>query len=173
MSKQHYEIAIEEFGKALARDQNNVRFLLGLGEAYEGLGQNVAAMDLYTNVASKSPKDPDVYLLLGRVLSKQKDHQKAAEQLKKGLFYYPKNFRMYYALAHEYRLLADISEAVSAYKKAIKTSHDEYAEAYRDLGDIYFYELKDGKEAKKYYQQYMKNGGKDEKIVQCVASMPN
>ena len=173
LSKQHYELAIEEFGKALARDQNNVRFLLGLGEAYEGLCQYVAAVDIFGNVASKSPKDPDVYLLLGRVLSKQKDHQKSAEELRKGLLYYPKNARLYYALAHEYRLMANISEAVNAYKKAIKTSHDEYAEAYRDLGDIYFYELKDGKEAKKYYQKYMKNGGKDEKVVQFVASMRN
>ena len=41
------------------------------------------------------------------------------------------------------------------------------------MGDIYFYELKDGKEAKKYYQKYMKSGGRDEKVVQFVTSMKN
>ena len=174
--KKQYERAIENFGRALACDQYNVRFLLGLGEAYEGLGQNDAAQKLYMNVASKSPKEPDVYVLLGRVLSKQNNHQKSVEVFKKGLSYYPKNAQLYYALAHEYKLLAQISDAVNAYKKAIKISKDDDAEdseAYRELGDIYFYELKDSKEAKKYYEQYMKSGGKDEKVVQFVTSMKN
>ena len=92
--------------------------------------------------------------------SKRQDHQKIGLVFKEGLSYCPHNARLYYALADEYRLLAQIDDAVKAYKKAIAVSNDDYAEvaegaeAYRDLGDIYFYELKDGKEAKKYYQTY-------------------
>jgi Flp pilus assembly protein TadD, contains TPR repeats len=174
LTKQEYEKAKDDFGRALARDQHNVRFLLGLGEACEGLGQNDTALGLYMRVASKSPKEPDVYLLLGNVLSKQQDHQKSADVYKKGLSCCPENARLYYALGHEYRLLAQIGDAVNAYKKAVKFSKDDdagAAEAYRELGDICFYELKDSKEAKKYYQKYMKSGGTDEKVVQFVASM--
>ena len=176
LAKRQYEKAVENFGRAIAQDPNNARFLLGLGEAYEGLGQNDAARELYMKVVSKSPKEPDAYVLFGGILSKRQDHQKSAEVFKEGLSYCPHNARLYYALAHEYRLLAQIGDAVKAYKKAIDVSNEDYAEvaeAYRDLGDIYFYELKDGKEAKKYYQKYMKSGGRDEKVVQSVASMKN
>ena len=173
LCKRQYEKAIENFGKALARDQRNVRYLLDLGRAYEGLGQNEAAINLYQDVSAKSPKDPDVYLLLGNAFGKQQDHQKSVEALKKGLSFYPKNPRMYYCLAHEYRLLAQLNEAVAAYKKAIGNSKEEYAEAYRDLGDLYNYELKDSKEAKKFYQKYVKSGGTDEKVVQFVNRVEN
>jgi len=171
--KRQYDKAIENFGKALARDQHNVLYLLDLGQAYEGLGQNEAAINLYLDVAAKTPKDPDVYLLLGNVFSKQQDHQKSVEALRKGLSFYPKNARMYYCLAHEYRLLAQLNDAVAAYKKAIGNSKEEYAEAYRDLGDLYNYELKDSKEAKKFYQKYVKSGGTDEKVVQFVNRVEN
>jgi tetratricopeptide (TPR) repeat protein len=171
--KQHFDKAIENFGKALARDQQNVQYLLELGKAYEGLGQNEAALNLYMDVSAKPSNDPDVYLLLGRVFSKQQDHQKSVDALRKGLTYFPKNAQLYYSLAHEYRLLTQITEAVSAYKKAISNSKDEYADAYRDLGDLYNNELKDPKEAKKFYQKYMKSGGKDEKVVQFVNRVEN
>ena len=89
LEKRQYDKAIENFGRAIAQDQNNARFLLGLGEAYEGLGQNDAARELYMKVVSKSPKEPDAYMLLGGIFSKRQDHQKSAEVFKEGLSYCP------------------------------------------------------------------------------------
>ena len=171
--KKQFEKAAENFGNALARDAHNIDFMLGMGKAYEGMGQSQAAFDLYTEVAKKSPRNPEVFYVMGRALSKQKQHDKALTTLLHGLEINPKYTALYFGLGHEYRALSKFKEAVEAFKKCVSNKNDEkrYTDAYKNIGDIYYYDLKDPGKAKDFYNKFIKAGGKDAKVEELLKGM--
>jgi tetratricopeptide (TPR) repeat protein len=173
--KKQFDKAAENFGNALGRDAHNVDFLLGMGKAYEGMGQSQAAFDLYTEVAKKSPRNPEVFYVMGRALSKQKEHDKAVTTLLHGLDLSPKNAALYYGLGYEYRALSKFKEAVEAFKKSVSNKNDEkrYIDAYKNIGNIYYYDLKDQGKAKDFFNKYIKAGGKDEKVNALLNNSKN
>jgi tetratricopeptide (TPR) repeat protein len=170
LMKKEYDKAVESFGRALGNAPHNVDFLIGTGKAYEGIGQFSAAFDLYAEVARRSPRQPDVFGLMGRVLSLQQLHDQAIATFKRGLELNPKNAELAYGLGHELRVMMQFGDAIEAYKKSVRTRSDEkrFFSAYKDIGDIYFYDLKNPEKAKDYYKKYMKSGGKDEAVVSMV-----
>jgi tetratricopeptide (TPR) repeat protein len=167
-----YEKATENFGNALGRDPHNADFLLGMGKAYEGMGQNQAAFDLYAEVARKSPKTPGVFFLMARVLSKKNEHAQSVTTLLRGIDFYPKDADLHFGLGQEYWALSKFKEAVEAFKKSTNDKRDEnrLTEAYKNIGDIYNFNIKEPGKAKEFYMKYVKIGGKDEKVIQLVNS---
>jgi tetratricopeptide (TPR) repeat protein len=173
LAGKQFEKAIENFGNASARDPHNPEFLLGMGKAYEGMDQNQAAFDLYAEVARRVPRNAEVFYLLGEVLGKQKQHEQSVTALMRGITLSPKDGRMYFCLGNEYQALSRFKEALDAYKKAVRNKNDESrcSEAYKEMGNIYFNDIKDVSKARDCYAKYLKAGGKDEKIVQVVNSI--
>jgi tetratricopeptide (TPR) repeat protein len=171
--KKQFEKAAENFGSALARDAHNVDFMLGMGKAYEGMGQSQAAFDLYTEVAKKTPRNPEVFYVMGRALSKQKQHDKAVTTLLHGLEINPKYTALYFGLGYEYRAMSKFKEAVEAFKKCVSNKIDEkrYIDAYKNIGNIYYSDLKDPGMAKDFFNKYLKAGGKDAKVEELLKGM--
>lgn len=169
----NYEKAVEHFGNAIGRDPHNVDFLMGMGKAYEGLGQNQAAFDLYAEVARKAPRNPEVFYLLGHVLSKQNQHAESVAALMRGLELNPRNAQLYFGLGHEYRALSKFKESLAAYKKSVSNKIDEgrFLNAYKEMGNIYLYGIKDTARARDCYNKFIKAGGKDDKVVQLVNTL--
>lgn len=170
LMKREYDKAVESFGRALGNAPHNVDFLIGTGKAYEGIGQFSAAFDLYAEVARRAPRQPDVFGHMGRVLGLQQLHDQAIATFRRGLELNPKNAELAYGLGHELRAMMQFSDAIEAYKKSVRTRNDEkrFFSAYKDIGDIYFYDLKNPEKARDYYKKYMKSGGKDEAVVSMV-----
>jgi tetratricopeptide (TPR) repeat protein len=168
-----FDKAAENFGNALARDAHNVDFMLGMGKAYEGMGQSQAAFDLYTEVAKKTPRNPEVFYVMGRALSKQKQHDKAVTTLLHGLEINSKYTALYFGLGFEYRALSKFKEAVEAFKKCVSNKIDEkrYVDAYKNIGNIYYSDLKDQGKAKDFFTKYVKAGGKDAKVEELLKGM--
>jgi tetratricopeptide (TPR) repeat protein len=137
------------------------------------MGQYQAAFELYAEVARKSPKHPEVFYLLARSLSRQNRHGESIAALTRGLSFYPENGRLYAALGRELRQTSQFKEAVEALKKSLKydTDGQHTAQVLRDIGDIYYYDLKDPNRAKDNFKKYLKAGGKYETVVQLVNSM--
>jgi tetratricopeptide (TPR) repeat protein len=173
LMKKEYDKAVENFGRALGNAPHNVDFLLGIGKAYEGIGQLSAAFELYADVARKAPKQPEVFCLMGRVLSLEQLHDQAIVTLRRGLELHPQNALLAYGLGHELSVMMLFNDAIKAYKKSVKTKNDEkqFFKAYKDIGDIYYYDLKNPEKAKDFYKKYMKFGGKDETVVSMVNGM--
>jgi tetratricopeptide (TPR) repeat protein len=172
LMKKEYEKAVENFGRALGFAPHNVDFLLGMGKSYEGIGQLSAAFELYAGVARMAPKQPDVFGLMGQVLSLEQQHDQAIVTYRRGLELYPKNPALAYGLGHELSAMMQFNDAIEAFKKSVRTRSDEkrFFEAYKDIGDIYYYDLKNPEKAKDFYKKYMKFGGKDETVVSMVNS---
>jgi len=66
--------------------------------------------------------------------------------------------------------MLQFNDAIEAFKKSVKTRDNEkqFFIAYKDIGDIYYYDLKNPEKAKDFYKKYMKFGGKDETVVSFV-----
>jgi len=171
--KKQFEKAAENFGSALARDAHNVDFTLCMGKAYEGMGQSQAAFDLYTEVEKKSPKNPEVFYVMGRALSRQKLHDKALATLLHGIEVSPKYTALYFGLGHEYRAVGKFKESIESFKKCVSNKADEkrYIDAYKIIGNIYYSDLKDNGKAKEFLNKYIKAGGKDDKVNEMLSSI--
>jgi tetratricopeptide (TPR) repeat protein len=168
-----FDNAAENFGNALARDAHNVDFMLGMGKAYEGMGKSQAAFDLYTEVAKKTPRNPEIFYVMGRALSKQKQHDKAVATLLHGIEINPKYTALYFGLGHEYRAVGKAKEAVEAFKKCVSNKSDEkrYVDAYKNIGNNYYSDIKDQGRAKEFFNKFIKAGGKDAKVDEMLKGM--
>jgi tetratricopeptide (TPR) repeat protein len=91
----------------------------------------------------------------------------------RGIALSPRDCRMYFCLGNEYQALSRFKEALDAYKKAVRNKNDgsRCSEAYKEMGNIYFNDIKDAPKARDCYAKYLKAGGKDEKIVEVVNSI--
>jgi tetratricopeptide (TPR) repeat protein len=173
LMKRDYNKAVESFGRALGNAPHNVDFLLGMGQAYEGIEQLSSAFELYAEVARKAPRQPDVFGRMGWVLSRQQLHDQAVAAFRRGLELNPKNGALAYGLGNEFRIMMQFAESIDAFKKSVRNRNDEkrFFEAYKNIGDIYFYDLKNPEKAKDFYKKYMKFGGRDETVVSLVNTL--
>jgi tetratricopeptide (TPR) repeat protein len=69
--------------------------------------------------------------------------------------------------------MSKFKEAVDAFKKCVSNKIDEkrYADAYKNIGNIYFSDLKDQGKAKEFFNKYVKAGGKDAKVEELLKGM--
>ena len=162
-----FEKAIEDFGNALGRQSCNIDYLIGMGKAYEGMKNYIAAFESYAEGAKKSFKNPEPFYLMGCVLNKQKEYEKAILALERCIKINSKDPYPYYELGNSYNALSKFKEAIVAYEKALKLSKNDnnFIDVYKKIGDIYNNELKDQNKAVNYYKKYKKKSGKEEKII--------
>jgi len=160
--KGNFNDAIINFSKALVKDPYNPYLLLNLGQAYEGIDQTSSALDTYTDIVNKFPQIPEAYLLSATIYSRENNHKQAAEILMIGNANIPENPQLYSALATEYKNRGEYENAIEAYKNAANYGGDTHINAYLEIANIYFNDLKNEKEAKQYLKKYLKAGGNKE-----------
>jgi len=169
--KKEFDNAVVNFGKALGRDPHNPRYLLELGKAYEGLTDYRSAFQLYDEIIRKNPQFDEAFYLAARVLSKSGEHVKAVEMLEKGLQRNQESWKMHLALGHEYRITMQYEKAVTHYEEATNRGGADGVEGFRFIGYIYLEKLNDSKKAKKYFERYIKSGGKNPKVSSILSTL--
>ncbi len=162
--KGNYNNAIVNFSKALVKDPYNPFLLLNLGKAYEGIGQYTSAFDIYSEVADKYSQIPETYKLIAGIRSRKKKHKGAVDIVQKGLKHNPESAELYSVLGRELQMLGNYMQAIEAYENAVKYGDDSYIETFLKIANIYYNNLKNEKEAKKFLKKYLKKGGKKEQL---------
>jgi len=171
LARRNFNGAIVYLGKAMAGDPDNVEIYMNIGKAYEGIGEFGSALDLYNEVAKRQPDHPEVFYLIARINSKSKDHMKAIEAIKQGIAKNRRNPLLYLALGNEYRMTKQDNEALKAYKRAVWMDKVQCKEGFRHIGNIYYYTKKDVKNARKYYEKYVENGGQNTSVMKILRRM--
>ena len=167
IDKKDYSSAIMYLGQAMAGDAENVQYMIDMGKAYEGSGELSGAMDLYQEALRRKPDNPEVYYVIARIDSRKRDHKKAIEILMQGINQTRKDGLLYYALGHEYRIMQRYDESIDAYLKAVRSDKDQFKDAYKYIGSVY-YSKQDQKSAKKYFELYINAGGQDPKVQKLL-----
>jgi tetratricopeptide (TPR) repeat protein len=170
LAKKKYNAAIKYLGRAMAGDPDNYMLMYGIGQAYEGNGDRMTALDLYQEVARLDKENSDVYYSMARIYSKEGDHESSIRSLEEGIRRDRKNAKLYQALGHEYRIMKNTSKAIEYYIKAVKLDERQCLESYRHIGNIY-YRSGNEKKAKKFYETYIKLGGKNKKVRRYISRL--
>jgi len=172
LAKREYEQAVVSFGKALGQDPHNPRHLLELGRAYEGLTDYTSAIQIYDEVIKTNPQLAEVYYWRARALSRSGDHEKAIESLLTSLEREPENHTVLMALGHEYRASSQYNKAIEAFEDIAKDEGEHALNALRYIGMTYYDNLENKSKAKKYFERYVKSGGKDTRVQELLAKLP-
>ncbi len=144
---------------------NDVNALLGLGEAYRHLRKYQKghseekyqeAIDIFQKVIKIDPSNSLAHAHLGRALydsGKLYEAIKALKQAVKLNIGHPESWT-YACLGSVYSDMKRYAEAIKAFKQAIAIKPS--VELYRELGDIYYYEIDQYDEAIEVYKQALR-----------------
>ncbi|HEY0795699.1 MAG TPA: protein kinase [Acidisarcina sp.] len=134
-----YDLAVQEFQKALDIDPRNSDALTGLAKADDNAGRLVEAEANFKRAIALRPDYWDVYEELGNFYDSHGKSQLAIEQYRKAIALTPDNEQVYANLGGAYVNLEDpklYGEGENALKKSIELSPENYA-AYTNLGYLY------------------------------------
>lgn len=138
-----YDLALQEFQRALQLDPRNADALIGLAHAYESLGRIADAEAAYKKAIALRPDYWDGYNNLGVFYDGRNRYDEAIAQLRHAVELTPDNARVYLNLAAVYIDSGDpkrFPDAEQALKKSIELS-PTYP-AYANLGYLYVQEQK-------------------------------
>jgi tetratricopeptide (TPR) repeat protein len=91
--------------------------------------------------------------------------------LEKAVDYNQEVPELHYALAMEYLAVLQFEDAISSFLNVVKYDASKATVIYKNVGDICYYKLKDKRNAKKYYDKYIKAGGTNSKVRQILKSL--
>jgi tetratricopeptide (TPR) repeat protein len=168
--RKDYGSAVVNFGKALATDPYNPHLMLDLARAYEGIGQNGSATEIYREVSGTYPHVAEAYYRFAQFQNRLQEHMQAMQTIEQGLKNNPKNPRLLMGLGHAYRMIGRYDDAVKAYNQAQRKGGREFLDAYIYIADVYSKDLHNEKEAHRYCKKYLKAGGERENIKKQLAS---
>jgi tetratricopeptide (TPR) repeat protein len=137
-----YKLAEKEYRRAVARAPNDARGYYGLGNALAGYSNETEAEQAYKQALKLKPDYAEAYYGLGELFlysnskSFEEPNQKGIDYLRKAISLKPDFDRPYLSLGTMYQLQKKYSEALAAYKDAIRHSPNSQL-AHRDLGDLY------------------------------------
>jgi tetratricopeptide (TPR) repeat protein len=131
--------AVNQFQKVIKIKPDLDRVNFYLGEAFFQMNKLPQAYDYYLKY-SEHVEDgynyAKCFLMIGKILVKQKKFEDAQLQILKSLKIYP-NAESYYYYGLALRGALQLDEAVSAFEKAIKT-YPQYTEALVEMGRTYW-----------------------------------
>jgi serine/threonine protein kinase/tetratricopeptide (TPR) repeat protein len=131
-----YDLAAQQFGRAVQLDSSNEDGLRGEADAYVKLGNPVAAEGAYKKAISLRPNYWGGYSWLGAFYYGQARYGDAIAQFKKVIELAPANYRGYSNLGAMYVLEAQYADALEALNKSIEIRPN--LEAFNNLGNAYF-----------------------------------
>jgi serine/threonine protein kinase/tetratricopeptide (TPR) repeat protein len=131
-----YDLAVQEFQRALQIDAGNEDGLRGEADAYVKLGNPAAAEAAYQKAISLRPNYWGVYSWLGKFYYDQARYPEAITQFKKVIELAPSNYRGYSNLGAMYVAQGKYLEALASLNKSIEIRPN--LEAFNNLGNAYF-----------------------------------
>jgi tetratricopeptide (TPR) repeat protein len=131
-----YDLAVQEFGRAVQLDPSNEDGLRGQADAYVKLGNPVAAETAYKKAISLRPNYWGGYSWLGTFYYSQGRYADAITQFMKVNELAPLNYRGYSNLGAMYVAQGKYTQALSPLNKSIEIRPN--LEAYNNLGNAYF-----------------------------------
>lgn len=171
LKQKKYNDAIEKYSMAMVERPDDISIFIEMGKAYFGLNNFAAALELFNEVIAKNAQTKEVYYLMGIINNNLKRFDEAISALERSLQMDDKNGGAYLALGFAYENQLRFEEALSSYQKAIKADDSKAMIAYKCIGDVYYNNLKDNKNAKKYYTKYVEAGGTNSKVKLILKSM--
>jgi tetratricopeptide (TPR) repeat protein len=167
--RKDYGSAIENFGRALAGDPYNPYLMLDLARAYEGIGEDGSAFEIYREVSGKYPKVTEAYFRFAQFHNRLQEHMQAICTIEEGLQHNPRSPQLLMELGHAYCMIGRYRNAVSAYNRARRKGGRQYLDAYLYIANTYSKHLNNEKEARKYYRKYLRAGGEKEDMKRQIA----
>jgi len=131
-----YDLAVQEFQRAVQIDAGNEDGLRGEADAYVKLGNPAAAEAAYQKAISLRPNYWGVYSWLGKFYYDQARYPEASTQFKKVIELAPSNYRGYSNLGAMYVAQGKYLEALASLNKSIEIRPN--LEAFNNLGNAYF-----------------------------------
>jgi tetratricopeptide (TPR) repeat protein len=131
-----YDLAVQEFQRAVQIDAGNEDGLRGEADAYVKLGNSAAAEVAYQKAISLRPNYWGVYSWLGKFYYDQARYPEAITQFKKVIELAPSNYRGYSNLGAMYVAQGKYLEALASLNKSIEIRPN--LEAFNNLGNAYF-----------------------------------
>lgn len=171
LAQEKYGDAIVEFGKAASSEQGNEEVLLGLAKAYLGRGSASSAKEYAKEVLRKDSDNDEAHYVVGRAESKKKNHIKAIVSYKRAIKRDGRVGKYYLALGDEYWKSKQYKDAAKNYHRAFRKDRDLELEAFERLGNVYYYNLKDERNARKFYQRYVDAGGTNTKVKMALRKL--
>jgi tetratricopeptide (TPR) repeat protein len=131
-----YDLAAQEFKRAVQIDPSNEDGLRGEADAFVKLGNPAAAEQAYERAVSLRPNYWGVYSWLGTFYYNQARYDDAITQFKKVIQLAPVNYRGYSNLGAMYIAQGKYAEALDPLNKSIEIRPN--FEAFNNLGNAYF-----------------------------------
>jgi tetratricopeptide (TPR) repeat protein len=131
-----YDLAVQEFQRAVQIDPSNEDGLRGAADAYVKMGNPAAAEAAYEKAISLRPNYWGVYSWLGAFYYNQARYGDAITQFKKVIELAPANYRGYSNLGAMYVAQGKYAEALDSFNKSIEIRPN--LEAFNNLGNAYF-----------------------------------
>ena len=144
-----FEDAIEQYKKALALEPNYVPALMGIAEAYLGVGDgkpagSAEAAQAYAEAVRQmekavtlSPRDPAVRALLARAYLAADRLDEALVEAEDALKLEPSNQMALNVVGSVYYYRDDLASAAAYFERAVKANPD-HAQSYVNLANTYF-----------------------------------
>ncbi|MFQ6040849.1 MAG: tetratricopeptide repeat protein [Candidatus Poribacteria bacterium] len=154
---QLYDLAIEEYKKAIQLDPTIAEVYCELGAAYRGKNMLDEAVKVYKHALTLESTDDTrgiANLCLGLIYMGQGKFEEAEKFASEAVKLIPNMAAAHYRLADIYVKRGKLKQAIAEYKRAIELDAD-LAEPYEGLGLIYTNQGK-AEEAIKYYQEAIK-----------------
>lgn len=163
-----YERAIVYYEAALQRNPANPnRILRMLGRSRAALGQWSGAIEAYQEAIDEDPTFPQAYVLLGDVLFKQEQYERAIVYYEEALERNPANpYWILLKLGKSHAVLNQWLEAMEAYQQAIRED-SALPHAYVLVGDAAC-QLGRSAEARIHYGQAVAFGNQDDRVRQAT-----
>lgn len=128
--REEYELAIENFRKAVEHDPSNFRFFYNLGLAYVKTEETDLAIDSFKKSIKLNPQDADSYQNLGLAYHKNEEFDKAINAYSNAIEISPKDSIGYDNLGITLFTVKDFDKAILNFKKSLELNPDNPSTAY-------------------------------------------
>lgn len=130
-----YELALEEYERALENTPEDKAMELKISELYGYTGKEDEAIGRLMNLLKQQPDYYEASIVLADILNNKKEYKEAAQIYINAIRYKPYDYELYYNLGMTFTMLNDFAKAKEYYEKAGQINSNLYHARY-SLGQI-------------------------------------
>lgn len=130
-----YELALEEYERALENTPEDKAMELKISELYGYTGKEDEAIGRLMNLLKQQPDYYEASIVLADILNNKKEYKEAAQIYINAIKYKPYDYELYYNLGMTFTMLNDFAKAKEYYEKAGQINSNLYHARY-SLGQI-------------------------------------
>lgn len=130
-----YELALEEYERALENTPEDKAMELKISELYGYTGKEDEAIGRLMNLLKQQPDYYEASIVLADILNNKKEYKEAAQIYINAIRYKPYDYELYYNLGMTFTMLNDFAKAKEYYEKTGQINSNLYHARY-SLGQI-------------------------------------